>query len=452
MKNKYLKFSAYTILLSVLTLTGCSSDDSNGNSGGNPEPVSTRWITVAGAIMGATDGVPGDGNGGTLIYSISQEDAKNPDKTFDVFENGYLVPSARTARLQASEDGKTFFNIAYGGSNGGEFTKYIVNGGQNFTPIGGSVNISQYAGTSPRWVKLFDGDQTGVAVNVTTPVVQTDENGNYTRTIGTSMVLSLDMQNALISQVKSYEIPLATSEEAQGHHIFRLDAPVLNKAKNKLIIGTWMRKTNPETGANQTEFTRLGSKSVVVDYPSLDNPQVITSTISSGDTSGYRSHNSYLAEDGNIYQATQRDSQGAHILKINQNNQYDNSYVFNLDTALGVTGSYIENWKYVGEGKAIVLYTHDGSVISSHTQQAQGYIALVDLNAKTAQQIQGIPYHNDMYFFQYQGIVVVGDEIFLPLAPVSQDGNIYIINKRTGAVTKGARLLNKPGNHFIGAF
>src|SRR5690606_2475228 len=140
MKRNNFKFLAYAAIISSLSLiVSCSSDDNNGGPDG-PDPTEDRWITIAGAIMGATDGTPGDGNGGTLIYSISKEDAKNPDKTFDVFENGYLVQSARTARLQSSEDGFTFFNIAYGGSNGGEFSKYTVGGGQNFTPIGGTVN------------------------------------------------------------------------------------------------------------------------------------------------------------------------------------------------------------------------------------------------------------------------------------------------------------------------
>mgnify|MGYP003421233431 FL=1 len=57
-----------------------------------------------------------------------------------------------------------------------------------------------------------------------------------------------------------------------------------------------------------------------------------------------------------------------------------------------------------------------------------------------------------MYFFQYQGYVVDGFDIYVTAAPVGQDGRIYIINSATGVVTTGAKLTNKPGNHFIGAF
>src|SRR5690606_2918232 len=144
---------------------------------------------------------------------------------------------------------------------------------------GGTVNISQYAGPSPRWAKLFDGDQTGIAVNVTDPQVSSTAEGVYINTRGTATVLSLNMEDSFIAQTRSYEIPLTPEGEALGHHIFRLDAPVLNQAGNKVIIGTWMRKTDTATGINQPVFKRLGSKSIVVDYPSLQNPVVITSTV-----------------------------------------------------------------------------------------------------------------------------------------------------------------------------
>src|SRR5690606_23196235 len=170
------------IAIATPLLTSCSDDE--GQATTEPPINEGRWITVAEAVRGADGGEPGDGNGGTIVYSISKEDAKNPDKTYDVFENGNLVPSARTARLQSSNDGSTLFNIAYGGGNGGEFTKYIVGGGQTYTPTGGTVNISQYAGTNPRWSKLFDDDQTGIAVNVTTPEVTSDANGVYQHTRG----------------------------------------------------------------------------------------------------------------------------------------------------------------------------------------------------------------------------------------------------------------------------
>ena len=439
MKNRFLKSMLFSALAGGMMLTSCSSDDAAPVDDGNGQ-TADRWITVAGALMQEE---AGDGNGGTKVYSVSKADAKNPEKVIDVYENGFPVPSNRTARLQSSVDGKTLFSIAYTGENGGQFSKYNVNGGAAFPASDVVVDISNYAGTSPRWAKLFDGDKTGIAVNVTAPTVKLNPDSTYMHTRGTATVLALNLQQSLISKYKQYELALTAAEESLGHHIFRLDAPVLNKAGNKLIIGTWMRKTNPLTGANESGFTRLGTKSVVVDYPSLENPTIISSTVDNGDTSGYRSFNAFVANDGNIYQATQRGSKGSHILKINQNNQYDNTYVFSLDSALGVTGTYVDAWRYAGNGIAYVMYTYTGT--------EQGFIARVDLNAKTATKVD-LPYEAGLDFGQYQGFVVDGDEVYIAVTPVGKDGNIYILNSKTGAVTKGAKLKNKAGNHYIGVY
>lgn len=439
MKKQFFKSILFSTIVGTTFLASCTSDDASPADTNNGQ-TADRWITVAGALM---QDEAGDGNGGTKVFSVSKADAKNPDIAINVYENGFPVPSNRTARLQSTADGKILFNIAYTGPNGGEFSKYNVLGGKNFPAADVVVNISQYAGASPRWAKLFDGDKTGIAVNVTAPTIKTGENDAYLYTRGTATVLALNLQQSLIAKYQQYELPLTTPEEVQGHHIFRLDSPVLNKAGNKLIIGTWMRKTNPTTGANESNFTRLGTKSVVVDYPSLENPKVITSTVDNGDTSGYRSFNAFVANDGNIYQATQRGSKGSHILKINQENQYDNSYVFSLDSALDITGSYVDAWRYAGNGIAYVMYTYTGT--------EQGFVARVDLNTKTATRVE-LPYEAGLDFGQYQGFVVDGDEVYVAVTPVGKDGNIYILNSKTGTVTKGAKLINKTGNHYIGVY
>ncbi len=118
---------------------------------------------------------------------------------------------------------------------------------------------------------------------------------------------------------------------------------------------------------------------------------------------------------------------------------------------MGVKGSYIECWRYAGNGIAYVMYTHTDAPTSATTNLKQSFLARVDLKARTASKVD-LPYDADLYFFQYQGMVVDGDEVFITFAPVGKDGNIYILNSKTGSVTKGAKLINKTGNHFIGAF
>lgn len=440
MKKQFLNLLMLGAMAITVTLTSCSKDNEGPGPGENLGDAD-RWITVSGALMGTT---AGDGNGGTMVYSVSVDDAKNPDKSIDVYTNGFPVRSQRTARLQSSLDGNTLFNIAYTGPNGGEFSKYKVNGGASYTELSDKVNISSYATASPRWLKLYDNDQTGIAVNVSGVKITTEPDGTtYKYARGLSTVLSLNLQAAGIKTYEQYEIPLSAQEEAQGFYIGRLDGPVLNKAGNKLIIGVSKSKYNTATGErDNTDDVKISAKSLVVDYPSLKNPTLINSAVSQGNTNGYRSFNAFLGEDGNIYQATQNGLNGSHILKINQDNEYDNSYVFSLNTALGVTGTYVEAWIYAGNGIGYVAYS---------INDAGGYLARVDLNAKTATKV-AIPDDVDLTFNQYQGFVVNGDEVFVAVTPVGKDGNIYILNSRTGALTKGAKLVNKPGNHYIGVF
>jgi len=440
MKRNYLNLLMYVAITAAFIISGCSEEDPVDPTNETAGP--SRWVTVAGALMGDE---PGDGNGGTKIFAVSYEDAINPEISIDLYENGEPVKSNRTARLQVSEDGNTLFNIAYGGENGGEFSRFAVEGGAQYVEEDVTVSIAQYAGTAPRWGKLYDGDQTGIAVNVANIAannVDSDEPFEYYR--GTATILALDLQDVLISDYKQYPIPLAAEEEKEGHAIFRLDAPVLNQAKDKLLIGTWMRKYDPATGDRETEWERLGTKTVVVDYPSLENPKVITSTVANGDCSGYRSNVNFLAEDGSIYQATQRDTNGSHILRITADNEYDNSYVFSLDQALGVEDVYVQTWRYVSNGIGYILYRYGES--------DQSYIARVDLNNRTAENVNEIPNDPDLSLHQYQGFLVSGDNLLVAVTPIGKDGNIYVLNSQTGEVTKGAKLINRAGNHYIGVF
>src|SRR5690606_29591998 len=137
MNRNILTYRAVVLsILAVGLFSARSSDDGPGEEVQREptEPIEDiRWITIVAARMGDK---PGDGNGGTLIYSLRSEEAKDPTVSIEPFDNGFIVPSNRTARLQASEDGNTIFNISYAGDTGGNYTKYTVEGGQNFAPTG----------------------------------------------------------------------------------------------------------------------------------------------------------------------------------------------------------------------------------------------------------------------------------------------------------------------------
>ena len=455
MKRKIFTMMICGFAAFAISLSSCSKDSNTENI---EQESDERWITVSGALM---QDEPGDGDGGTMVYSVSSADAKNPNTSINVFENGMNVRSSRTARLQASADGQYLYNIQYTGADGGNFNRYRVTGGSNFIVDGAEVQTQEYVTTSPRWVKAAEG--IGVAVNVaavTTVYDGVSPNFVFRHRRGTASILSLDLNNPQILATNSFPLALSAADEAAGYNIGRLDAPVINRAGNKVFIGAQVSKVNPARftiGATGVPtFTadnaiRGGSKTLVLDYPSLRNPTLITSTQAIGNTNGYRSTMMYVGTDGNIYQASHGEGVGrggSKILRINSStNDYDNSYVFNLDQALNVTDSYIETWRYVGDGIGYVIY----SLVNSAGSRTGGYIARVDLNARTATKFT-IPGEETLSFNQYQNIAVDGDDVMIVVTPVSQDGNIYIFNRRTTAMAVGARLINRTGNRYIGIY
>lgn len=457
MKRELFKTIMLGTAVTVLSLAGCKKDNKSDENAGDAD----RWITLSGAIDDPGNVTVGDGDAGTMVYSLSAADAKNPNVTVKVFDDGMHVKSSRTARLQASADGKYLYNIQYTGVDGGIFNKYKVHGGKDFRPEGSEVETSEYVSTSPRWLKAAEG--VGVAVRGTATTVYEGASPNFVfkQQAVKGDVITLDLNDPKITKRTSFDLALSAEDVAANYYISRIDVPVVNKAGNKVFIGAAVNKlitssfTINDTGkpvwANDNASEKSWAKTLVLDYPSLANPKILTSNQTRGNTNGYRSTMQYVGTDGHVYQATSGEkvgTGGSKILRLSSaTNDYDNNYVFSLDAALGVTDSYIETWKYAGNGIGFVIY----SLVNSAGKRTGGYIARLDLNAKTATKYK-LPNEATLNFGQIQNVTMYGDDVFVAVAPVGQDGNIYVFNRKTGVMTVGAKLVNKPGNQYIGVY
>lgn len=462
MERTFFKPIIFGATIAAFALASCKKDD---NGGGTIEPPvdDSRWITISAAIDDPSNDDPNDGNIGTKVYSLTAADAKNPDKTINVFNDGMGVKSQRTARLQASADGNFLYNIQYVGDDGGIFNKYSVHGGNDFRPNGAEVETAVYVSAQPRWVKAAEG--VGIAVRGTAnPVVYEGTGANivYKETTTKIDILSLDLNDPkIVNTTTTARFALSDEEVKAGYYISRIDVPVVNKAGNKVYIGAAVSKYNPTSitiGTNGTPTfaadnasPKAWAKTIVADYPSLANPTLISSTNTRAATNGYRSTMQYIGTDGHVYQATSGEgfgNGGSKILRISAaTNAYDNSYVFSLDAALGVSNSYIETWRYVGDGVGFVVY----SLVNAAGQRKGGYIARVNLNDKTATKYT-LPNEASLYFGQIQNIALNGDDVFISVAVPSQQGNIYVFNRKTGAMAVGAKLGNQTGGQYIGAY
>lgn len=437
------------IILGVTVIFGGCKDDEVAGPGGETPGATREFISLTASIP---DDEGTAGNGGTMAYAITHEQAIDPNFSVNIYDNGFGLRSARTARVQASEDGTELYNIQYTGEDGGVFNKYIVKGGKDYQDTGNELDLSDIIGTSPRWTKA--AEDIGIGVHLTGFQTIADgvaPNHVYKYGRGKVRIARIDLKGASVPNSTEFDFPFTAELEAQGYSVGRIDVPVLNQAQSKVFIGCNVAKVDPTklsynasgapTWANDAANRTLGTTTLVVDFPSLQNPKLIYSTLSKTNNHSYRTMTQYVGTDGHVYQATA--TGGKDILRIDKNtNEYDNSYHFDLDQALSLTGTRIQAWRYIKDGIGLVLYNIAGN---------GGYIALVDLNAKTATKISN-DYEAGLNFGQYQNLAVSGDYIYVPLTPTDLAGRLYVINWKTKDVIKGSVLTGKTGSSYLGSY
>lgn len=449
------------------TMASCKKNngpDEVAKDASGPDRWDREFITLTASFPDETGTA---GNGGTVAYSLTQDEALDDKKHINIYVNGFSLRSQRTARVQASKNGNFLYNIQYTGVNGGIFNKYRVNGAGNFTETGEEVNTAPLLGTSPRWVKAAEG--IGIGVNISGAAAPIDpvkaEAGTpqpYEYVRGTAKVAIIDLDDPRVPNSTEFEFPFTKEEKEAGYSVSRLDVPVLNAAKTKIFIGCAINKVNP-TGTPVKSVNRngdvtwswpsdaaniKGTVTLVLDYPSLANPKLIWSTKANVGNNSYRTMTQYVGDDNYVYQSTGANTTSyPFILRIDPNiNEYDNSYVFNLGEKLGITTGRvgIKAWTYIkgGNGKAIALYDIDGK---------GGYIALIDVVAGTATKIAN-DYEATLSLGQYQNIGVAGDYAYIPLTPPGEVGRLYLVNWKTGEVKKGVHLTGGSGSSYIGSY
>lgn len=470
MNSRFLKQAIWGTVLATGILGACTKNDNpaTGSGASGADTGERKFITLTWAFPEGTVA----GNGGTRAFAITPAQAADPNYEVNISANGYALRSQRTARVQGSPNGNFLYNIQYTGTDGGIFNKYKVLGEKNFEDTREEVNTEPILGTSPRWVVAADGIGVGVFASAEVQASGTGAGANFIDVKSTAKIAVLNLNDPQITRQTEFTIPFTAEQTKAGYQISRIDMPILNLEKTKLFIGCNLTRIDvaKPSGVNSSgtqtwssAANTLGTATLVVDYPSLQNAKLIYSTQSNYGNNGYRTMIQHLGDDGNIYQATGVNTTGyPHILRIGRNTgEYDNSYLFDLKSALGAGNNVaIKAWRYIKEGVGLVLYTE--------TNVAGGYLALIDLNTKTAvklnTEIQSDAGFSGLAaeqnggtaltgsFSQFQNIGIIGDSFYVPMTPNGKDGNLYIINYKTKQVTKGAKLKNQSGSFYLGAY
>ena len=417
MKRNLLKgLGLLAMSAAMVGISSCESVELNSHTNGGNEDVTTRaWFNIA---MG-TD-VSGS-TGATYVQALS--DVTSGTVSFK--GHGFEVPCTRTARIFASEVGKILYSLDYGG---GTISKYDVNGGQSYT-LDTRINVSYAIGTeNPRWTKLTD--QYAMVQHATTShQMNADNTYNYTKAL--IYLVSLDLGEMSMNSIEQFDMPRSAEDDEKSLHVWRIDAPVVQGGK--AYVGLNKRSYDPTTASN-VSTSDYSASTLVVDYPSLTNPKIISSTNGKGSTQGYRTPVAHADEKGDIYQITAAPSK---MLKIS-NGDYDNSYVMDLSALLGVEiGS--NGWFYVGNGIGYLPY-YDKALGNSAAAGAWS-VARIDLYNKSVVKLN-VP--QNLWLQQYQYSITGEDgKFYMALAPVTGEGHIYMFDPTSTSADgfeKGATL------------
>ena len=469
MKSRFLTSVMLTSVLAIGILAGCSKNDSSNEASGpsGSDAWERKFVTLTWAFPEGTSA----GDGGTKAYAVTLAQAADPNFVIDASANGYGLRSDRTARTQGSPNGNFLYNIQYTGTDGGIFNKYKVEGQGSFTDTREEVNTEPILGSAPRWVVAADGIGVGVYASSVIEASGAGAGADFIDVKSTAKIAVLNLNDPQITRQTEFTIPFTAAQTKAGYQIGRIDVPVLNAAKTKIYIGCNLTRTDPTkkstignsgTQSWSSGTRELGTATLVVDYPSLTNPKLIyvDPAISKVNNHSYRTMTQYVGSDGNIYQATA--TSGSQILRIlGTTGEYDNSYNFDLKSALGAANNItIRAWRYISNGIGVVLYNETGV--------NGGFIALVDVTAKTATKLATENQSDAGFsglsaaqnggtaltgtFGQYQNIGIAGDYAYVPMTPNGVDGNLYLINWKTKQITKGAKLKNQSGSFYLGAY
>ncbi|WP_417591631.1 hypothetical protein [Owenweeksia hongkongensis] len=427
MNRKFNTFSKLAMAAGVAFLAiACEKDDNNDDS------TTTERVYTLGYA---------DGSGNpSATYVQGTTDLSEGDVTFKGY--GFEVPSTRTARIFTSSDGKTMYSLDYGG---GSIYKFTVNGGQNYTKVD-ETNIEQAMGTAyPRWTRI--SDDVALLHSVATKNIY-DTTGVYTHTETTARVMSVGLDGLTINEISDFTIPMSAEMQNTGDYVFRIDAPVV--IGDKVFYGMGKRKYDPATDQN-IDAIYPNVETLVLDYPSLENPRIISTNVNGarGATNGYRTSVSYEDERGDVYQITTvpDNTFETHILKIS-NGDYDNNYSLNLSSLLG-ENTISNGWFYVGNGIGYVPYANSDQ---GGTSDAVWSVARVDLYNNTAVKLN-LP--ADLWLQQYQNSVVANGEFKMAIAPKGGEGYIYsfdVSSTSADAVTQGAKIEAGADSYYIGIY
>lgn len=390
-----------------------------------------------------------DPDGQSATYFQQVTDFRSGQYSFDGV--GFQLHSTRTARPYSSPNGQYVYSYDY---NGGQVYSYQAgkNSVDDYSLVD-QINTTPAIGSAvARFTQVSDDD---CMLHIVTSSnngegIAYDGNGDFLRRKGMGAFIRIGTNNnsggLTMGSPAQFEILLDEEEARSGVYVSRIDAPAISNGK--IYYGYARAKIDPTTLEAVNGFVPADANVLVMDYPSLTNPQVIRTNLAAGNTNGYRTPMAHASEDGSVYQLVSANGQPTKILKLN-NGAFDATYSFNLSELVG-RNTISNGWFYVGNGIGYVPFC-DTDLGAASTPN--WYVARVDLASNTAV-VLNLP--GNLWLQQYQYSMLVDGKFVMAIVPNGADGNFYLLDPSStsanGFEVGGVIKQGAAGTAYIGVF
>lgn len=393
--NNLLKTSALSLLLTLgLSLTSCDSDDDHGHDTPTNTTENTKYLVGAGV----------DAEG----YFLTTDNIQSG--SLSIVGNGYEGWSS----ISASVDGYLYvINNTEGLTEKFELTE---NGPVKVDAIS---NSALTAGGFFRYIQATDNGDLFLSSN---PNAE-----------GGTPYAIIDLESFTTTDSGYITFPVVG-----GKYNLWTNGLVKN---SKIYFGSTYGAPN---------FTGIAEDltTIVLDYPSLTNPQVITSDASAGTTAGYRTNGTFATETGDIYQYNiagelryghdEVADEPSVFVKIT-NDDYDDGYVLDVSSHFNEPVTIWNAW-YAANGIAYANVIRVADVPTwGDLAKNTGTLVEINLVNKTVTELN-LPKASFVNIFTLD--CVEDGQFYIPVSVTGGDAHIYSINIGGGAngFTQGAAL------------
>lgn len=384
-------------------------------------------------------------------FSESEVQSTQTVITFD--GKGYPLEQDRTNEVYTTNNGKTMYVFSSMSRN---ITKYESTGDASLYKKVGQLNITPVVGNVfANWKVL---DEKNAIVYVVTAEHQKNEDDTYKKTVATLSIGRVDLESFTVDVqgAKRITLPeLPANPALQNNYIQAVEHPIL--LNGKLYFGLAKRGYDPTKqgrAATISNENAYNTSTLVLNYPSLDNLALIETTKGTG-MSAYASvlygPSQVKTENNDIYQVNPMKGK---VLKIS-NGTYDDSYEFDLQTALGSDSPLAVSGMYYTENNiAYVTYAPTASMLQGGLIYQEGKavwnVARVDFKNKSVTKMNVA---ENLWLTFHQRAKFYNGKLYMALCPMTGDGNVYIFDPAKAASNgfeKGAVLKSAGGSIYLG--